>query len=188
MGNADWNPAQTRVFDVYMAGGGDRGGGQGLMDIFSCNGGNNVNGEGDDNNESSNSSSSSSTSTNNEDTHSNTRADTTDVTNNNCAIGVNLAENCITSGSGINAAGPASTADSSGHNFNSESSPSLISGTTELCNTGTGRTAPSLTPEFFERLKRRKVESQPPRVTPALNLQTSYVSSSTNMEIGRAHV
>lgn len=136
MGNADWNPTQTRVFDVYMASGGDQGGGQGLMDIFSCNGGNNGNGEDNEDDDPSNKENrhgSSSTSASNEDTRSHTHAHTYTHTHNNnlnspnngCALGANLAGNGITSSHGINAVGTASTAVPPGSNVNSASTPPI---------------------------------------------------------------
>lgn len=193
MGNVDWNPTQTRVFDVYMAGGADQAGGHGLMDIFSCNSGSNGAGGPGEDNEVSNkesrqgsSSSSSSSSASVEDmrlapqTHSYTHTHNNTLTNthNSGALGVNLIGNNVTNGSGINTAGPADRAVPPGNNVNSASSPPLTDSSTELYNTGTGRTGPSLTPEFFNRLKRQKVESQPQRVAPALNLQSPCASSS----------
>lgn len=101
MGNADWNPAQARVFDVYMSNGGGQGG-QGLMDIFSCSGSTSPSGSG--------------------------------------------------FSGGPPGGGPASTNAAAGASgpgvYTSTASPGT--GSTELYNSGTGRAAPSLTPEFFE--------------------------------------
>lgn len=181
MGNADWNPAQTRVFDVYMAGGGGQGG-QNLVDIFSCNGGNSGSNNSEGNNDDDDGDSSRTT---NKDVSPSSVSESGDSgTEVRDSANIDPHTSAVTD---IGNSATATTAGSAGSDngvyatgtagINAATSPSFGgNGMTELYNSGTGRAPPSLTPDFFERLKRRKVETSH-RVTPALNLRPMDSSS-----------